>query len=165
VDDFARQHHERLFSRWSALDRLSVLLSLRSCRGSLFGFLGACPIQSSGDWRGVPVDYAGRVTTSSNFWFSPWQLRRPWGIGKVVDLWPRTAAATRPDGYSWAFRTRCSSFPLAGLGVAASVAWSVRCPSLGFLFSVSAAQVADLLTGPDVAPGSDGFRFSPDCLA
>ena len=26
-----------------------------------------------------------------------------WAIGKVVDLWPRTATGYSPDGYSWSF--------------------------------------------------------------
>ena len=26
-----------------------------------------------------------------------------WAMGKVVDLWPRTATGYAPDGYAWAF--------------------------------------------------------------
>jgi len=26
-----------------------------------------------------------------------------WAIGRIVDLWPRTASGYSPDGYTWAF--------------------------------------------------------------
>ena len=50
-----------------------------------------------------PAAYAGRVTTSSNFVVFAVIFAGQWGIGKVVDLWPRTATGYAPDGYVWAF--------------------------------------------------------------
>ena len=50
-----------------------------------------------------PTQYAGRVTTSSNLVVFLVIFAGQWAMGKVVDLWPRTAAGYAPDGYSWAF--------------------------------------------------------------
>jgi MFS family permease len=70
----------------------------------LFGFLGACPIQYMPVMASAfPSDYAGRVTTSSNLVVFLVIFAGQWGLGKVVDLWPRTAAGYAPDGYAWAF--------------------------------------------------------------
>jgi predicted MFS family arabinose efflux permease len=70
----------------------------------LFGFLGACPIQYLPVMAAAfPPDYAGRVTTSSNLMVFLVIFAGQWGLGKVVDLWPRTATGYAPDGYSWAF--------------------------------------------------------------
>jgi hypothetical protein len=71
---------------------------------ALFGFLGACPIQYLTVMAAAfPPDYAGRVTTSSNLVVFTVIFAGQWGIGKVVDLWPRTATGYAPDGYTWAF--------------------------------------------------------------
>jgi len=71
---------------------------------ALFGFLGACPIQYLPVMAAAfPANYAGRVTTSSNFVVFAVIFAGQWGIGKVVDLWPRTATGYAPDGYVWAF--------------------------------------------------------------
>jgi MFS family permease len=70
----------------------------------LFGFLGACPIQYLPVMvASFPSDYAGRVTTSSNLLVFLVIFAGQWAMGKVVDLWPRTAAGYSPDGYTWAF--------------------------------------------------------------
>jgi MFS family permease len=70
----------------------------------LFGFLGACPIQYMPVMASAfPPDYAGRVTTSSNLLVFLVIFAGQWAMGKVVDLWPRTATGYAPDGYAWAF--------------------------------------------------------------
>jgi MFS family permease len=70
----------------------------------LFGFLGACPIQYMPLMvAAFPTHYAGRVTTSSNLVVFTVIFAGQWAIGKVVDLWPRTATGYSPDGYTWAF--------------------------------------------------------------
>jgi MFS family permease len=73
---------------------------------ALFGFLGACLIQFLPVLAtAFPPAYAGRVTTSSNFLVFSVIFAGQWGIGKVVDLWPKTATGYAPDGYKWAFAT------------------------------------------------------------
>jgi len=70
----------------------------------LFGFLGACPIQYMPLMvASFPPDYAGRVSTSSNLVVFTVIFAGQWAMGKVVDLWPRTATGYAPDGYGWAF--------------------------------------------------------------
>jgi hypothetical protein len=70
----------------------------------LFGFLGAYPIQYMPLLaRSFPPQYAGRVSTSSNLVVFTVIFAGQWAIGKVVDLWPRTATGYSPDGYSWSF--------------------------------------------------------------
>lgn len=70
----------------------------------LFGFLGAYPIQYMPLLaRSFPPQYAGRVSTSSNLVVFTVIFAGQWAIGKVVDLWPRTANGYSPDGYSWSF--------------------------------------------------------------
>jgi MFS family permease len=72
----------------------------------LFGFLGACPIQYMPLMvSSFPPHYAGRVTTSSNLVVFSVIFAGQWAIGRIVDLWPRTATGYAPDGYSWAFGT------------------------------------------------------------
>ncbi|MBY0321586.1 MAG: MFS transporter [Reyranella sp.] len=69
-----------------------------------FGFLGACPIQYMPLMvASFPAHYAGRVSTSSNLVVFSVIFAGQWAIGKVVDLWPRTASGYSPDGYAWAF--------------------------------------------------------------
>jgi MFS family permease len=71
---------------------------------SLFGFLGACPIQYMPLMvAAFPNDYAGRVTAASNLMVFLVIFAGQWMMGKVVDLWPRTAIGYAPDGYGWAF--------------------------------------------------------------
>jgi predicted MFS family arabinose efflux permease len=71
---------------------------------ALFGFLGACVIQYMPVIAAAfPPAYAGRVTTSCNLVTFGVIFAGQWGIGKVVDLWPRTATGYAPDGYVWAF--------------------------------------------------------------
>ncbi|MBS0522295.1 MAG: MFS transporter [Proteobacteria bacterium] len=71
---------------------------------TLFGFLGACPIQYMPVMvTSFPPDYAGRVSTSSNLVVFLVIFAGQWAMGKVVDLWPRTATGYAPDGYTWAF--------------------------------------------------------------
>ena len=70
----------------------------------LFGFLGAYPIQYMPLLaRSFPPQYAGRVSTSSNLVVFTVIFGGQWAIGKVVDLWPRTATGYSPDGYAWSF--------------------------------------------------------------
>ena len=70
----------------------------------LFGFLGALPIQYMPLMvSSFPPGYAGRVSTSSNLLVFSIIFAGQWAIGKVVDLWPRTATGYSPDGYTWAF--------------------------------------------------------------
>jgi predicted MFS family arabinose efflux permease len=70
----------------------------------LFGFLGACCIQYMPVMvSAFPTHYAGRVTTSSNLVVFSVIFAGQWAIGKIVDLWPRTASGYAPDGYAWAF--------------------------------------------------------------
>ena len=71
---------------------------------ALFGFLGACTIQYLPVMAAsFPPNYAGRVTTSSNLVTFMVLFAGQWAIGKVVDLWPKTATGYAPDGYTWAF--------------------------------------------------------------
>jgi predicted MFS family arabinose efflux permease len=71
---------------------------------ALFAFLGACVIQYMPVMAAsFPPAYAGRVTTSCNLVTFSVIFAGQWGIGKVVDLWPRTATGYAPDGYVWAF--------------------------------------------------------------
>jgi predicted MFS family arabinose efflux permease len=70
----------------------------------LFGFLGALPIQYMPLMvSAFPAHYAGRVSTSSNLVVFSVIFAGQWAIGKVVDLWPRTATGYAADGYTWAF--------------------------------------------------------------
>jgi hypothetical protein len=70
----------------------------------LFGFLGAYPIQYMPLLaRSFPPQYAGRVSTSCNLVVFTVIFGGQWAIGKVVDLWPRTATGYAPDGYAWSF--------------------------------------------------------------
>ncbi|CAN5557081.1 MFS transporter [soil metagenome] len=72
----------------------------------LFGFLGACPIQYMPLMvSSFPPAYAGRVSTSSNLVVFLVIFAGQWAIGKIVDLWPKTAIGYAPDGYTWAFGT------------------------------------------------------------
>jgi len=70
----------------------------------LFGFLGAYPIQYMPLLaRAFPPHLAGRVSTSCNLVIFSVIFAGQWAIGKIVDLWPRTAAGYSPDGYTWSF--------------------------------------------------------------
>src|SRR5262249_7060792 len=71
---------------------------------ALFGFLGACCIPYMPVMvQAFPAHYAGRVSTSSNLVVFSVIFAGQWAIGKVVDLWPRTATGYAADGYTWAF--------------------------------------------------------------
>ena len=48
-------------------------------------------------------DLAGRVTTSSNLVVFLVIFSGQWAMGKIVDLWPRTATGYSPEGYTYAF--------------------------------------------------------------
>ena len=70
----------------------------------LFGFLGALPIQYMPLMvSAFPAHYAGRVSTSSNLVVFSVIFAGQWAIGKIVDLWPKTATGYAADGYTWAF--------------------------------------------------------------
>jgi hypothetical protein len=68
-----------------------------------------------------PNDYAGRVTAASNLTVFLVIFAGQWAMGKVVDLWPRTATGYAPDGYTWAFG---ALFILQ----AVSLAWALLSP-------------------------------------
>lgn len=89
----------------------------------LFGFLGACPIQYMPVMvAAFPASYAGRVSTSSNLVVFSVIFVGQWAIGRIVDLWPRTATGYSADGYAWAFGC-LFILQLAGL------AWVVLSPA------------------------------------
>jgi hypothetical protein len=68
--------------------------------------LGACPIQYMPLMvSSFPAHYAGRVSTSSNLVVFSVIFAGQWAIGKIIDLWPKTATGYAPDGYAWAFGT------------------------------------------------------------
>ena len=93
-----------LFAAGLRLARLRAVRSIRPWPWLLFGFLGACPIQYMPLMvASFPPHYAGRVSTSSNLVVFTVIFAGQWAIGKVVDLWPRTATGYSPDGYTWAF--------------------------------------------------------------
>jgi MFS family permease len=70
----------------------------------LFGFLGACPIQYMPVLvSSFPREFAGRVSTSSNLVVFSVIFGGQWAMGKIVDLWPKTATGYSPDGYTWSF--------------------------------------------------------------
>jgi MFS family permease len=70
----------------------------------LFGLLGALPIQYMPVIvSAFPHEYAGRVSTSSNLVVFLVIFAGQWAMGKIVDLWPRTAIGYAADGYGWAF--------------------------------------------------------------
>jgi MFS family permease len=90
----------------------------------LFGFLGACPIQYMPVMvQAFPREYAGRVSTSSNLVVFTIIFAGQWAMGKVVDLWPRTATGYSPDGYTWSFG---ALFILQVAGLAWLVLWRAR---------------------------------------
>jgi MFS family permease len=54
--------------------------------------------------QAFPLELSGRVTTSLNFLMFSTVFLAQWGIGVVIDLWPRTAAGGYdPAGYAAAF--------------------------------------------------------------
>lgn len=70
-----------------------------------FGFLGTYvivyfPVLT----QAFPLTLSGRVTTSMNFLMFSSVFLFQWGIGQVIDLWPRGAdGGYDPAGYAWAF--------------------------------------------------------------
>ena len=92
----------------------------------LFGFLGALPIQYLPVMaRAFPPEQAGRVSTSSNLVVFLVIFGGQWAIGKVVDLWPRTATGYASDGYTWAFG---AMFTLQLAGLAWLALWRAQPP-------------------------------------
>ena len=90
----------------------------------LFGFLGAYPIQYMPLLaRSFPPDYAGRVSTSCNLVVFPVIFAGQWAIGKIVDLWPRTASGYSPDGYAWSYG---ALFILQVAGLAWMLLWRAQ---------------------------------------
>jgi len=66
--------------------------------------------------QAFPLELSGRVTTSMNFLMFSAVFAAQWGIGVVLDLWPRTAAGGyAPAGYSAAFAT-CAALQVIALG-------------------------------------------------
>ena len=72
---------------------------------ALFGFVGTYMIVYFPPLtQAFPLDLSGRVTTSMNFLMFSAVFLAQWGIGQMIDLWPRTAAGGYdPAGYTWAF--------------------------------------------------------------
>jgi len=90
----------------------------------LFGFLGAYPIQYMPLLaRSFPPEYAGRVSTSCNLVVFTVIFAGQWAIGKVVDLWPRTASGYSPDGYTWSYG---ALFILQVAGLAWMLLWRAQ---------------------------------------
>lgn len=70
----------------------------------LFGYFGSYAIVYFPPMaQAFTPELAGRVTTTGNFIMFSTIFLAQWGIGRVVDLWPRTATGYAPDGYTWAF--------------------------------------------------------------
>ena len=65
--------------------------------------------------QAFPLELSGRVTTSLNFLMFSSVFAAQWGIGVVLDLWPRTAAGGyAPSGYAAAFGL-CAVLQVAAL--------------------------------------------------
>jgi MFS family permease len=70
----------------------------------LFGYFGAYGIVFFPPLaQAFTPELAGRVTTTANFVTFATIFLGQWGIGRIVDLWPRTANGYAPEGYTWAF--------------------------------------------------------------
>jgi MFS family permease len=70
----------------------------------LFGYFGAYAIVYFPPMaQAFTPALAGRVTTTGNFIMFSSIFLVQWGIGRIVDLWPRTATGYAPDGYTWSF--------------------------------------------------------------
>jgi len=70
----------------------------------LFGYFGSYAIVYFPPMaQAFTPELAGRVTTTGNFIMFSTIFLVQWGIGRIVDLWPRTATGYSPDGYTWAF--------------------------------------------------------------
>ena len=70
----------------------------------LFGYFGAYGIVYFPPLvQAFTPELAGRVTTTGNFVTFTIIFLGQWGIGRIVDLWPRTASGYSPEGYTWAF--------------------------------------------------------------
>ncbi len=70
----------------------------------LFGYCGSYAIVYFPPMaQAFTPELAGRVTTTGNFIMFSTIFLAQWGIGRVVDLWPRTAHGYSPEGYTWAF--------------------------------------------------------------
>ncbi|MGA8048919.1 MAG: hypothetical protein WCA09_01945, partial [Burkholderiales bacterium] len=53
--------------------------------------------------RRYPTTMTGRVTTAMNVFGFAGIFAGQWGIGVILDLWPRTAVGYAPQAYFWAF--------------------------------------------------------------
>jgi len=84
----------------------------------LFGFLGTYAIIYFPVLTGAyPLHLSGRVTTSVNFIMFSVVFLAQWGVGRVLDAWPRSASGGYdPAGYALAFGI------MAGF-VAVTLAW------------------------------------------
>lgn len=70
----------------------------------LYAFLGAYPIQYFGPLtKAFPVEIAGRVSTSCNFVVFTCIFAGQWGIGELLDQWPRSERGYASAGYAWTF--------------------------------------------------------------
>lgn len=70
----------------------------------LFGYFGAYAIVYFPPMaQAFTPELAGRVTTTGNFIMFSTIFLVQWGIGRVVDFWPRTATGYSAEGYTWAF--------------------------------------------------------------
>jgi hypothetical protein len=81
-----------------------------------------------------PPDYAGRVSTSVNLLVFAVIFVGQWAMGKVVGLWPQSAAGGyAPDGYTWAF----GALFILQLG---ALAWLLLSPGRPMARSIQAAD-------------------------
>jgi MFS family permease len=70
----------------------------------LFGYFGSYAIVYFPPMaQAFTPELAGRVTTTGNFIMFSMIFLTQWGIGRIVDLWPRTAHGYSAEGYTWAF--------------------------------------------------------------
>lgn len=72
-------------------------------------FAGAFGIASyAGIAQQFPTYLTGRVMTCINVLVFASAFAAQWGIGEIIDFWPRTASGGfSPDGYAWAFGALC----------------------------------------------------------
>jgi len=117
----------------------------------------------SGDGRGVKADYAGASTPAGQLSGFRRDLRRPVGIGKVVDLW-RGGGRLRLPRHRWASR-REFSIQAGRAGVAAFCRWPSEARERSWTFgwqSKRGHKVAKTLERAATwLQVSDGFAFLP----